>query len=144
MKADAKTKAAVLKTLNDMWKAYGRKDVEGVVSCYAPDADATGIGSGKDEVYVGQRQMKKGLIRDFAQAERIRVTMSAMRVSAAGKTAWLFGHCRFTARVAGAAVRLDGRLTAVLEKRRGRWLVQLSQLSMPASGQADGQSFPGA
>jgi uncharacterized protein (TIGR02246 family) len=142
MKADAQTKAAVVKTLNDMWKAYSRKDVEGVVACYAPDADATGIGSGADEIYVGPKQFRKGLTRDFAQADEIKVSVSNVRVSASGSVAWAFGKCVFAAKVGGESLRMAGRLTAVLEKRRGKWLIQLSQFAMPYAGQAEGQSFP--
>ncbi len=144
MKADAKTKAEISKTMQAMWKAYGRLDVEGVLAVYAPDADIVVFGSGADEVYVGPKQAKKGLKRDFAQVGSVKVRLSKVRISAAGKVAWLAADCLFTAHVAGCDREMAGRLTAVLEKRKGCWLIMQSHFAMPFAGQAAGQSFPGA
>jgi ketosteroid isomerase-like protein len=139
MEADAKTKAEVLKTIREMWKAYGRLDVNRVLDSYAPDPDIVVFGSGIDEVYVGPNQAKRGLKRDFAQTRSAKV-----RISAAGRVAWLAANCLFTAHVAGCDVDMAGRLTAVFEKRRGSWLIVQSHFAMPYAGQAAGQSFPGA
>ncbi len=144
MKADPKTKAEVLETLQGMWKAYGRLDVDGVLACYAPDPDIGVFGSGADEVYLGPKQAKKGLKRDFSQVRNVKVRLSKARVSAAGKVAWLAADCLFTAHVAGCDTEMAGRLTAVLEKRKGCWLIMQSHFAMPFAGQAEGQSFPGA
>jgi len=144
MKADAKTKAEVLETVREMWKAYGRLDVDGVLACYAPDPDIVVFGSGADEVYVGPKQAKKGLKRDFAQVLSVKVRLSKVRISAAGKVAWLAADCLFTAHVAGCDIDMAGRLTAVFEKRKGRWLIMQSHFAMPYAGQVEGQSFPGA
>ncbi len=144
MEADAKTKAEIVKTMREMWKAYGRLDADGVLAFYAPDPDVVVLGSGVDEVYVGPKQAKKGLKRDFSQTRSVKVGLSKVRVSAAGKVAWLAANCLFTAHVAGCDIDLAGRLTAVFEKRKGRWLIMQSHFSMPYAGQAAGQSFPGA
>jgi ketosteroid isomerase-like protein len=144
MVADAKTKAEILKTIREMWKAYGRLDADGVLGFYAPDPDVVVIGSGVDEVYVGPKQAKRGLKRDFAQVRDVKGGLSKVRISAAGKVAWLAASCRFAAYVSGCNIEMAGRLTAVLEKRRGRWLILQSHFAMPYAGQAKGQSFPGA
>lgn len=144
MEADAKTKAEIVKTMREMWKAYGRLDVDGVLGFYAPDSDVVVFGSGADEVYVGPKQAKRGLKRDFSQTRSVKVGLSKVRISAAGKVAWLAANCRFTVHVAGCDVDMAGRLTAVLEKRKGRWLIMQSHFAMPYAGQAAGQSFPGA
>ncbi|MHB8910279.1 MAG: nuclear transport factor 2 family protein [Syntrophales bacterium] len=143
MKADPKTKAEVLQTMREMWKAYGRLDVDGVLAVYAPDPDIVVFGSGADEVYIGPKQARRGLKRDFAQVRSVKVRLSKVRISAAGKVAWLAADCLFTAHVAGCDIDMAGRLTAVLEKRKGRWLIVQSHFSMPHAGQAKGQSFPG-
>ena len=144
MQADAKTKDEVLKTVREMWKAYGRLDADGVLAFYAPDPDTVVLGSGADESYVGPKQALTGLKRDFSQTRRVKVGLAKVRISAAGKAAWLAASCRFEAYVAGCTVEMAGRLTMVLEKRRGRWLIRQSHFSMPYAGQAKGQSFPGA
>jgi ketosteroid isomerase-like protein len=144
MNADAKTKAEVLQTMREMWKAYGRLDADGVLAVYAPDPDIVVFGSGADEVYIGPKQAKRGLKRDFAQVRSVKVRLSKVRISAAGKAAWLASNCLFTVHVAGCDIDMAGRLTAVLEKRKGRWLIVQSHFAMPNPGQAKGQSFPGA
>ncbi len=144
MKADAKTKAEVLQTMREMWRAYGRLDADGVLAVYAPDPDIMVFGSGADEAYIGPKQARRGLKRDFAQVRSVKVRLSKTRISAAGKVAWLAADCLFTAHVAGCDIEMAGRLTAVLEKRVGRWLIVQSHFAMPYAGQAEGQSFPGA
>lgn len=47
------------------------------------------FGNGSDEVYIGPKQAQKGLKRDFAQARSVKVKLSKVRISAAGKVAWL-------------------------------------------------------
>jgi len=144
MEADAKTKAEIVNTMREMWKAYARLDADGVLAFYAPDPDVVVIGSGADEVYVGPKQAKKGLKRDFAQTRSVKVRLSKVRISAAGKAAWLAANCLFTVHVAGCDIDMAGRLTAVFEKRKARWLIMQSHFAMPYAGQAAGQSFPGA
>jgi ketosteroid isomerase-like protein len=144
MVADAKTKAEILQTIREMWKAYGRLDADGVLAFYAPDPDIVVLGSGADEVYVGPKQAKRGLKRDFAQTRSVKVRLSKVRISAAGTVAWLAANCLFTAHVAGCNIEMAGRLTAVFEKRKGSWLIVQSHFAMPYGGQAAGQSFPGA
>ena len=142
MKADAKTRAEIMKTIREMWTAYSHRDIEEVLSFYAPDADMVVLGSGPDEKYVGAKEARKGLQRDFSQSESAKVKLSNIRISAAGKIAWLVADCLFKARVAQGEMSMAGRLTAVLEKRRGRWLIVQSHFSMPYLEQAVGQSFP--
>ena len=142
MKAGTKTKSEIVKTIKEMWAAYARCDVEGVLSFYAPDSDVVVLGSGPDEKYIGPKGARKGLYRDFSQSESTKVKLSDVRVSAAGKVAWLAADCLFVARVAGSDIRMAGHLTAVFEKRAGRWLIMQSHFSMPYSEQAAGRSFP--
>ncbi len=143
MKADPETSAEVKKAFLGMWKAYECKDLEGVLAGYAPDPDTVVLGSGPDEIYVGPRQARKGLKRDFEQSQDVHVKLSGVRVSAAGKVAWLSANCTFLAHnEKGAGVVLAGRISAVLEKRRSQWLVAQSHFSMPYGEQDEGRSFP--
>jgi ketosteroid isomerase-like protein len=119
MKADANIRGEISKRMRAMWRAYGQRDVEEVLAFYAPDADMLAIGSGSDEIYVGLKQARKGLKRDFSQTESVEVKLSKVRISAAGKVAWLAANCLFMARMAGGEIAMDGILTTVLEKRKG-------------------------
>ena len=63
----------------------------------------------------------RGMHGEFAEVDRGKVRMSEVRVSAAGQVAWLTEKCVFEAMVSGKPYKLDGRMTAVLENRKGRW-----------------------
>jgi ketosteroid isomerase-like protein len=141
MKADAKTQSAVISVIDSMWKAYAKKDVDDVMSHYLPDPDLVVMGSGKDEVYYGSASCRKGLRRDFSQADGIKGRISKPRVSVCGRAAWLIAGCEFTATVGKEKVVMNGRVTSVLEKRRGKWLIAQWHFSMPYTGQAEGESW---
>ena len=42
----------------------------------------------------------------------------------------------------GEAIRFPLRMTAVLERRGGRWLMVQGHVSVPAAGQEEGDSVP--
>jgi len=142
MKADAKTEAEVMAVLDRMRECYAKRDLGGLVALFATDPDVVAIGSGADEKRIGPAQVKVQLERDFAQSESLLMRFEWLSISAAGSVAWVAADCVFNARVSGEDMKLSGRLTAVLEKRGGQWLIMQEHLSMPSSGQGDGQSFP--
>lgn len=142
MKANARTKAEILKTLKKMWEVYALKDAEKVLSFYLPDKDLFVLGSGPDEKYIGPKSARIGLKRDFSQASQVKVTLANVHLSAAGRVAWLASDCTFYAKLNSHRVSMTGRLTSVFEKRDRRWLIAQSHFSMPYTAQAPGQSFP--
>jgi uncharacterized protein (TIGR02246 family) len=142
MKADARTEAEVMSVLDKMREGYAKRDLSGLLALFATDADLVAIGSGADEKRVGPDQLKVQLERDFAQSESFSMDFDRVSISAAGSVAWLAADCVLNAKVSGQEMRLDGRLTAVLEKRGDRWLIMQEHLSMPSGEQVEGQSFP--
>jgi ketosteroid isomerase-like protein len=142
MKADAEIRAEVLAVFKGLWKAYQEKDLAGVLSFYVPDPDLLLLGTGVDERYAGMRAVTRGLRRDFSQSQGVRVKMTKVSVSAAGKVAWVASNLQMRAVTDQGEVILEGRLTAVLERRRKNWLIAQSHLSVPMAGQEAGQSFP--
>lgn len=142
MKADAKTEAAVMSTINEFLKAYAKKDLNGVLQQLVPDPDAIFIGTGVDEKRIGLAEIKTQLKRDFAQSEELSMEWDWHSVSAAGPVAWMAGDLIMHAKVDGKKLALKMRWTGVLEKRGGKWLLVQLHNSLPAAAQAAGQSFP--
>ncbi len=142
MKADAKIRGEVLKVFKGMWKAYQDKDLAGVLSFYVPDAGLLVLGTGADERYAGIKAVTRGMKRDFAQSQGVRVKMTKVSVSAAGKVAWMASNLQVKAVTDQGEVVMEGRFTAVLEKRGKNWLIAQSHLSVPMAAQEPGQSFP--
>jgi len=108
--------------------ALSEKRLEGVLTLFAPDADATLIGSSLGEVATGPMNMRPFLEELFDSPDTYSWEWDDVSVSGQGDVAWLW--------LDGALV-LNGRsarpyrITAVLERRQGRWLFVLFHGSEP-------------
>jgi uncharacterized protein (TIGR02246 family) len=142
MKADAQTEAAVLAVLEEYRQAYEHHDMSRLLALFAPDPDVVVVGTGVDEKRVGLAEIQAQVARDWAQSEAITLEWSWTSVSAAGPVAWVTVDAVGHATVGGQTVDLPLRLSAVLERRGGRWLWMQAHASLPASEQATGESFP--
>jgi ketosteroid isomerase-like protein len=142
MKADAQTEAEIKALVEDVWKEYARKDIEACLDLWTRDPDLVAIGTGADELRLGPEEFRRGLRRDFEQAENIEITTEWLRISAAGNVAWSAANVRLTATVSGDTATLLCRLTNVYEKRNGTWRIMLLHLSLPAGEQESGHSWP--
>ncbi len=144
MRADETIVGEITAVLEAYAAAYAAKDVDALLARVAPDADVTFIGTGLDEWVVGAEELRRGFERDIAQAGSLHVDFRDVRISAAGPVAWLAGRMIFDITVDGQFQSMEGRFTATLEKRDGRWLFVQAHYSLPATGQAEGQSYPGS
>jgi len=142
VKADSKTKTAVVATLNRMAKAYEKRDLKGLLAVWARDPDVTVIGTGPDEKRVGIAELKTQFQRDWAQSEAASIKLGKVSVSAAGPAAWLMSDATINVKVAGKESSFPGRLTGVMEKRGKKWLLAQMHISVPYGDQAEGQSWP--
>lgn len=142
MKADQQTEAAAMAVLNTFSDAYVRRDLDELLSLYAPEADVVLIGTGPDERRVGRSEIKAQAERDWAQSDGSSFQWEWHSVSAAGSVAWLAAEGLVQVKVGGQNISLPIRLTSVLEKRGNKWLFVQSHASVPAAGQQQGESFP--
>ncbi len=142
MKADAKTEAEVRAVLSRVTESYKKQDLKGLLANFAPDSDVVMYGTGADEKRIGLAEIQVQAERDWDQAEAIAMVFDWVSVSAAGSVAWAACDGAFQIRAGGQEFRLPARLTVVLEKRDGRWLIVQGHFSTPAAGQAEGESFP--
>lgn len=128
MQADAQTREEVLLALGEFRAAVSERRLEGVLSLFAPDADATVIGSSPGEIARGPLEVRTFLKRMFSSPQRVSWEWDDVSISCAGEVAWLW--------LEGALV-LDGRsdrayrISGVLERRQGRWLWSLFHGSEP-------------
>ena len=98
---------------------------------WTTDADLVAIGTGADELRLGPEELRRGLRRDFEQAENIETAIEWLSISAAGNVAWSAANARLTATVNGEATTIACRMTNVYEKRNGTWRIMLLHLSLP-------------
>jgi ketosteroid isomerase-like protein len=129
VQADALTREEILFALGEFRAAVAERRLEGVLTLFAPDADATLIGSSLGEIAHGPIELRRFLEQLFSGAETIAWEWDDVSISARDDVAWLW--------LEGALV-LDGRsdrayrISGVLERRRGRWLWSLFHGSEPS------------
>jgi ketosteroid isomerase-like protein len=128
VQADAQTREEILLALGEFRAAVSQRRIEGVLSLFAPDADATLIGSSLGEIARGPIELRGFLEQMFAGPQAVGWEWDDVSISCAGDVAWLWLE---------GALMLDGRsdrayrITGVLEQRQGRWLWSLFHGSEP-------------
>jgi len=142
LKADPKTEAEVMDFLNRFAQAYKERKIDDLMALFAPDPDIVLIGTGMDGKMVGTDEIKARAERDWAQSEASSFEFGWTSVSKAGSVALVASDVTARAKIAGQEAVFPWRLTAALDNREGRWLVCQLHLSAPASGQAEGKSWP--
>ena len=80
--------------------------------------------------------------RDWSQTDTSAIRYEWMSVSAAGDVAWAATDAAFELSVNGQEMSFPARITFVLEKHGGRWLIVQSHFSLPSAGQEEGEAFP--
>lgn len=140
--ANAAKEAAVLAVLHAFADAYARRDLEGMMSHFAPDPTLVLFGTGPDERRVGADEIREQIQRDFDQSESISIAWSWHAITVSGRLAWVAAEAQVHARVQGHDIAVPLRVTFVCEQRKQAWLVVQGHLSSPMTGQAVGHSFP--
>ena len=142
MKADNQTASEVKDTLNRFADAFTKRDMDSLKAVLAPDPDVTFFGTGSDEERVGLSKIGEQIQRDWSQSESASIDWDGVSVSNAGPVAWVAGDVTLRAKTNGNEITFPGRVTAVMDRRDGQWLIDQWHLSVPMSGQEKGHSFP--
>ena len=87
------------------------------------------IGSEPGEIAIGPEALRAFFAELYARPYRVIFTLPERRVSAMGNVAWLTGEGTY--RLSTGGEEKPYRLTAVLERRRDAWLLQLFSGSEP-------------
>jgi ketosteroid isomerase-like protein len=139
---DTTKEAAVIGALNDFMEVWESRDVDAIMSSFAPSATVSGYGTGADEKRVGLDELQFQLERDFAQSESLSVALDWNLVGVSGQVAWVASDVTIRFKVAGQdEITFPARLTSVLQNYDGRWLMEHFHLSVAAAGQDEGESF---
>jgi len=142
MKADPRTEAEVTSVLSRMVDIVRAGDVDAAVALFADDPDVFLQGTGVDEARTGRAAIREQIERDFTQSDALSWTTLPQSVSSAASVAWTAGDVVIRVTMGGRTLDIPHRLTTVLERRGGKWLVLQMHLSVANQAQAFGQSFP--
>jgi ketosteroid isomerase-like protein len=129
MDAGAEVREQVLMALGELRSAVSERRIEGVMALFAPDADATLIGSSAGETARGPMELRAFLEELCAAPSSYSWEWQDVDVSAAGDVAWLSTEGSL---VVDGVVDRPYRISGVLERRSGRWLWVLFHGSEPA------------
>ena len=141
-KADAATESAVLDVLDKFNEAFMAKDLDAALELFADSPGLVFIGTGEDEKRIGLDELRIQLQRDFEQVGTAAWEWGWRSVFVSGTTAWMAADIVLQAIIGGEEKRYSGRLTVVLEKINDKWLIVQWHGSLPAAGQAVGESYP--
>jgi ketosteroid isomerase-like protein len=141
MTADSHTQDEVVAALQRMTVAYQKRDLEAVMAAFGSDPDVMLFGTGADEVRRGKDAIRTQVQRDWGQSDEVSLALRWGPVSAAGDVAWAWAEGSFDFRAGDVEGSLPARLSAVLERRDGQWLIVHSHFSTPAAEQVEGESF---
>jgi len=142
MRQDPAVEKEVLDVLNGIAEAYGKKDEGSMMAKFAADPDLISVGTGIDEWRIGWDALKSGVERDFAQAREVSMSVSRNIVRTTGDIAWFAAEMDVRINTGDSETSAPARYTGVLERRDNKWLIVQSHFSLPASGQAEGRSYP--
>lgn len=123
-------------------EAYARRDIGALLALFADTKDVTWVGTGADERRVGIEELRYQFERNLEQSDELLFRFESVRASATPAAAWVVAEGSMVATVAGEQIDVPVRLTAVLIEIEGEWRIVQAHLSCPATGQAEGESFP--
>ena len=129
MLANAETKWGVLKTFNALVDAIANGRLNETMACFSDDADVALFGSDLSDTSLGAVAIRQHMAAVFARPYRIVFHLTPGKISALGHVAWLTADGTY--RLSTDEVNRPYRLSAVFERRRDQWLVQLFSGSEP-------------
>jgi class 3 adenylate cyclase len=142
VRPDPRTEAEVTEVLARIVDAAGRRDPEAALAFFAEDPDTFLYGTGADEARRGSAEIRAQIQRDLSQSDAWSWTLGPQSISSAGAVAWTAGEVVIRVIMGDRTLDVPHRLTTVLERRDGQWLILQMHLSVPSAVQALGQSFP--
>jgi len=137
----AELKEEIMEMLAAYGRAYGKKDLPGIISFFSPGI--CGYGSGPDEETRDYATFRAHIARDLEQCDHVTVRFSNVLLNGEGSVAWMMAACTYDLIIQAKHQSLTGRMTGVLKKTHDRWLFELVHFSMPYAGQKTGESYPG-
>jgi ketosteroid isomerase-like protein len=133
MKADAATEKAVMVILQNFNDALAGKQVEQLLSLFAPDADVFLLGSEEGEKAIGHRELEDFFRRIFSRFTAFYFEWKWHLVSMESSVAWVFTEGLVHAKTVDQTLEAPYRSTMVLVKRGDKWLIMHAHGSRPTT-----------
>ena len=121
--------AEVHAVIDEYVRYYNEKSESKVLALFSKTV--SGFGTGRDEVVENFRQLKERIHADLDPANAIRLSVRVIATGGEMPVAWVTAFCNFDGRIGGEAIHVEGRMTAVLVNRGGRWVFEQVHFSVP-------------
>lgn len=132
MKADTETEREIRAVLARFDAAMAARDAAAITELFSTDADVTLVGSEEGERFVGREQVRRLFTRIASQYDQLHWTWQWSAISARADVAWLAAEATVHAQIGAQRFDIPYRLSAVFERRDGRWWWQQYHGSEPA------------
>jgi uncharacterized protein (TIGR02246 family) len=123
--------SAALKAVDEAFvQAFNKKDVDGVLACYADDAVV--MDPGPALIYRGKEEIKKGFGEFFRTQPGAQLKLGEAHYKNVGDLG--YGYILWTITLngpEGSPMEMKGRATDVMEKRGGKWVLVTDHASFP-------------
>jgi len=132
-------KVAVNSVLDQWIQVIDTENLELFSKLMAHDPDMVSFGTDAAERWVGYESLENSMKKQFESTEENKGTSRerVITVHKSGEVAWWSELWDWKGKAQGQPFVLEGmRLTGVLEKRNGNWVIVHVHASVPVSGQA--------
>lgn len=133
---------AIKSTLEDYAKAYCSKDIEAMMNVFDDSDNISVIGTGADELCVGQNDIKALFLKNFEEATATKFEWDWIDIRISDNHAvasiTLIIHLEYK----GDYLKVPVRWTVVLKNKNRKWVWIHRNASTAASNQDDGQAYP--
>jgi hypothetical protein len=121
--ATAEVKWQVLSAFSTLIDHIANGRVNETMAAFSDDADIAMVGSEAGERATGPEEVRAQFVSIYARPYRVLFDLQPGKVSAHGNVAWLTAEGTY--HLSTGDERKPYRVTAVFERRRGKWLWQL-------------------
>ena len=129
-------------TLEDYAKAYCAKDIDSLMNVFDDTDNISVIGTGADELCVGQAEVKDLFLRNFSEATANRFEWDWVDTRISNDHAVVSVTLTIHLQYMGNQLKVPLRWTVVLKYQNNRWVWIHRHASTAAADQDDGQAYP--
>ena len=133
-------KENVQAVLNQYAEAWETLDIESFSNVFSHDDDLVIFSASPNKRYVGWEIFNEDVQKSYEEIENVEISFRdiSIRVHASGTIAWLSCLEDWNFVFQGQSISdEDARVTWILEKRDGKWVIIHAHWSMPPAGETD-------
>jgi len=142
MKPTKGAESEIQEVLDEVAEAFENRDLHKMISLFSTSNETVVIGTGADEKKIGVEEIKSLFKRDWAQSEASSIVYNWKSITVEEHVAWASTEATFYARIGTREMHIPTRMTIVMKKVSGKWLIVQWHSSIPAAGQQQGEAWP--